>query len=309
MQVAHKGKYKDKYKANRLTLGDRVFDILNIIILGFIALLIFYPLWYVLIASVMDPNIVNSGRILIFPGPGEWFTGGYERIVSYSKVWVGYKNTIIYTVVGTIISLLLTIPTGYVLSRKDMTGQRAITLLFSFTMFFQGGMIPTYLLIKNMGMLDTIWSIVLPGGISVWNLIICRTFFQNNLPNELLEAAHIDGCNDFRFFFQMALPLSSTIIAVMLLFYATAMWNSYFQAMLYLSNADKQPLQIVLRDLILINQVQNMVQDASEVVWRQKLADQLKYAVIIVAALPLLIAYPFVQKYFAKGVMIGAIKG
>lgn len=298
-----------KNTAIRMTAGDRVFDTFIIILLGFIALLIFYPLWYVLIASVMDPNIVNSGRILIFPGPGEWFTGGYERIVTYSRIWVGYKNTIIYTVLGTAISLVLTIPTGYVLSRKDMTGNRVITLLFSFTMFFQGGMIPTYLMIKNMGMLDTIWSIVLPTGISVWNLIICRTFFQSNLPNELLEAAHIDGCSDFRFFFQMAIPLSSTIIAVMVLFYATAMWNSYFQAMLYLSDTDKQPLQIVLRDLILINQVNNMVQDASEVVWRQKLADQLKYAVIIAAALPLLIAYPFVQKYFAKGVMIGAIKG
>ena len=293
----------------KLTPADRIFEIFNVCFLGLLALVIIYPLWYILIASVTDPNVVNSGKLLLLPSRATWFTGGYEKILSYKPLWSGYKNTIIYTVLGTVISILFTIPTGYVLSRKDMAGVGGITLLFTFTMFFQGGMIPTFLLIQNIGIYDTIWAIVLPGAISVWNLIICRTFFQNNLPNELLEAAIIDGCDDFTFFFRMALPLSSTIIAVMVLFYSTAMWNSYFQAMIYLKDESRMPIQIVLRNLILINQVNNMSQDVSDIMYRQKLAEQLKYGIIIVAALPLLCFYPFVQKYFAKGVMIGAIKG
>ena len=292
-----------------ISVADRCFEVFNTLFLTLLALVIIYPLWYILIASVTDPAVVNTGKMLLIPTPDTWFTGGYERILSYTPLWSGYVNTVKYTVLGTAISIFATIPTGYVLSRNDMAGANPITFLFTFTMFFQGGMVPTYLLIKNIGLYDTIWAIVLPSAVSVWNLIICRTFFQSNIPRELLEASVIDGCDDFKFFFKIVLPLSSTIIAVMVLFYSTAMWNSYFSALIYLADDDKMPLQMVFRNLILINQVTGMTQDVTEMMWRQKLAEQLKYGIIIVAALPLLCFYPFVQKYFAKGVMIGAIKG
>lgn len=292
-----------------VSLADRVFEVFNTLFLTVLAIVIIYPLWYILVASVTDPAVVNTGKMLLIPTPETWFAGGYDRIFDYSPLWLGYKNTIYYTVLGTLISVAVTIPTGYVLSRRDLVGGSKFMLLFTFTMFFQGGLVPTYLLVRNLGLYDTVWAITLPGAISVWNLIVCRTFFASSLPNELLEASVIDGCNDFGFFFRIALPLSSTIIAVMVLFYATAIWNSYFSALIYLADDKKMPLQIVLRNLILINQVTGITQDVTDIVWRQKLAEQLKYGVIIVAALPLLCLYPFVQKYFAKGVMIGAIKG
>lgn len=289
------------------SISDRVFDIFNIIIMILVCICIAYPLYFVVVASFTDPVIVNSGKILLYPE--KLFMGGYERILRYTPLWRGYINTLQYTVVGTIVSIIFTLPCAYALSRDDMAGRRPLMFLFTFTMFFSGGIIPLYLVIQKIHIYNTIWAMVLPSAVSVYNLIVCRTFFESTLPKELLEASHLDGCTDYGFFFRVALPLSSTIIAVMVLFYATAMWNQFMNALMFLGDANKMPLQVILRNLILINQASAMTTDASEMIMRQKLAEQLKYGVIVVSALPLLICYPFLQKYFAKGVMVGAVKG
>ncbi|MFV0400216.1 MAG: carbohydrate ABC transporter permease [Oscillospiraceae bacterium] len=289
------------------TLSDRIFDIFNFFIMLIVCICIAYPLWFVLVASFTDPDVVNQGKLLILPF--DPFIGGYERILAYTPLWKSYWNTIVYTVVGTLVSLATTIPCAYSLSRTDMVGRRPMMFLFTFTMFFSGGIIPLYLVIQNINIYNTIWAMVLPSAVSVYNLIVCRSFFDSSIPAELLEASKLDGCSDFGFFFKIVLPLSSTIIAVMILFYGTAMWNQFMNALMFMQDQDRMPLQVILRNLILINQASNLSSDASEVIMRQKLAEQLKYAVIVVSALPLLVAYPFLQKYFTKGVMIGAVKG
>ena len=288
------------------SVGDHIFNVLNTILMILISLVIIYPLWYVILASITDPAIVNTGRFLLLPTG--LYTAGYVEAFDYPQLWNGYRNNIIYTVVGVIVALFATIPGAYALSRRDMAGRRGIMFLFTFTMFFNGGMIPLYLVIQNIHIYNTLWAIVLPIGVSVYNLIVCRSFFESNLPLELLEAAKLDGCSDFGFFFKIAIPLSSTIIAVMVLFYATGLWNMYFNALMYLQDQDKMPLQVVLKDLINSNQLM-AGSSGAEMAERQKLVDQLKYVIVTLAAFPLVIVYPFVQKYFAKGVMVGAVKG
>ncbi len=288
------------------SVGDHIFNVLNTILMILISLVIIYPLWYVILASITDPAIVNTGRFLLLPTG--LYTAGYVEAFDYPQLWNGYRNNIIYTVVGVIVALFATIPGAYALSRRDMAGRRGIMFLFTFTMFFNGGMIPLYLVIQNIHIYNTLWAIVLPVGVSVYNLIVCRSFFESNLPLELLEAAKLDGCSDFGFFFKIAIPLSSTIIAVMVLFYATGLWNMYFNALMYLQDQDKMPLQVVLKDLINSNQLM-AGSSGAEMAERQKLVDQLKYVIVTLAAFPLVIVYPFVQKYFAKGVMVGAVKG
>lgn len=290
-----------------MSKGDRVFTIINAIIMILVCIVVVYPLYYVLLASVTDPVVVNSGKLLLYPEA--WYTEGYVTTLEYGPLWTAYKNTIVYTVVGTVVSLICTIPAGYALSRMDLVGRKPIMFLFTFTMFFSGGMIPLYLTIQQLNIYNTIWAMVLPVAVSAYNLIVCRSFFDTSVPIELLEAAKIDGCSDFGFFFKIAIPLSKTIIAVMTLFYATAMWNQFFNALMYLQDYDKMPLQVVLRDLVLMNQANQMGSSGAEMVTRQKLAEQLKYCIVVVAAFPLLCIYPFLQKYFAKGVTIGAVKG
>lgn len=294
-------------KKMKMSKGDRVFTIINAIIMILVCIVVVYPLYYVLLASVTDPVVVNSGKLLLYPEA--WYTEGYITTLEYGPLWTAYKNTIVYTVVGTVISLICTIPAGYALSRMDLVGRKPIMFLFTFTMFFSGGMIPLYLTIQQLNIYNTIWAMVLPVAVSAYNLIVCRSFFDTSVPIELLEAAKIDGCSDFGFFFKIAIPLSKTIIAVMTLFYATAMWNQFFNALMYLQDYDKMPLQVVLRDLVLMNQANQMGSSGAEMVTRQKLAEQLKYCIVVVAAFPLLCIYPFLQKYFAKGVTIGAVKG
>ena len=286
---------------------DRIFTIINAVIMILVCIVVIYPLYYVLLASVTDPVVVNSGKLLLYPEA--WYTEGYVTTLEYGPLWTAYKNTIVYTVVGTVVSLICTIPAGYALSRMDLVGRKPIMFLFTFTMFFSGGMIPLYLTIQQLHIYNTIWAMVLPVAVSAYNLIVCRSFFDTSVPIELLEAAKIDGCSDFGFFFKIAIPLSKTIIAVMTLFYATAMWNQFFNALMYLQDYDKMPLQVVLRDLVLMNQANQMGSSGAEMVTRQKLAEQLKYCIVVVAAFPLLCIYPFLQKYFAKGVTIGAVKG
>ena len=291
----------------RQSAGDRAFNIVNAVVMTLITVVIVYPLYYVLLASITDPVIVNSGKLLFYP-ESPYFEG-YARAFDYAPLWTGYGNTLKYTVVGTAVALLCTIPAGYALSRMDLPGRRVIMFLFTFTMFFSGGIIPLYLVIKSLHMYDTIWAIVLPVAVSAYNLIVCRSFFDTGIPTEMLEAARIDGCTDFKFFFRIVIPLSSTIIAVMCLFYATALWNMFFNPLMFLSGKENMPLQVVLRDLVLMNKSTSMTNNAEEIAMRQKLVEQLKYCIVVLAAAPLLIVYPFLQKYFAKGVMVGAVKG
>lgn len=289
--------------------SDRRFDIINNIILGIIAIIVLYPLYFVLVASVTDPMVVNSGTLLLYPT--KWYTKGYEKIFAYRSLWMGYKNSLIYMVLGTTINLVVTIPSAYALSRKDFVGRGLLLKLFAFTMFFSGGLVPSYIINTSLGLQNNLWAMILPGALSVWNLMIARTFFESTLPLELLDAAHIDGCNDFYFFFKMAIPLSKALLAVIALYYAVGHWNGYFHALIYLNDEDMFPLQLVLRNLLIINQVKSssMTSDLQNMADKIRLAEQLKYGIIVVSSLPLLILYPFLQRFFTKGVLVGSIKG
>lgn len=259
---------KKKQGSIRQSAGDRAFNAVNAVVMTIVTLAIVYPLYYVLLASITDPVVVSSGKLLLYP-EAPYFEG-YERALNYAPLWTGYGNTLKYTVVGTAIALFCTIPAGYALSRIDLPGRRVLMFLFTFTMFFSGGIIPLYLVVRQLNMYDTIWAVVLPVAVSAYNLIVCRSFFDTGIPNELLEAAKIDGCNDFKFFFRIVLPLSSTIIAVMCLFYATALWNMFFNPLMFLSGKENMPLQVVLRDLVLLNQANSITSSAEEIAMRQK---------------------------------------
>lgn len=292
----------------RKTKGDFVFDIINYTLLTGSMLLILYPLYFVLIASFSDPNLIYSGEIWLFP---KGLTlDGYERIFADSTIWIGYGNSLLYAVVGTAISVTITLMAAYPLARKDLIGRGAIMWFFMFTMFFGGGLIPTYLLIKDLNMINTIWALVVPGAAGVFNIIIVRTFFQSTIPDEMREAAFIDGCSNTRFFLSMVLPLSKPIIAVMVLYHVVGFWNGFFDAMIYLNEESKYPLQLVLRNILVQNQVNsNMMIDVESYAAKLRVTELIKYGVIIIASLPLLVLYPFLQRYFVKGAMIGSIKG
>jgi len=287
--------------------ADRVFDGLDYILLTIAFLLVAYPLYFVVIASVSDPIAVYEGRVILYPIKPT--LEGYARIFSYESLFTGYKNTIIYTLIGTSINVVMTVTAGYALSRKELVGRNVMMMGVMFTMIFSGGMIPNYLLVRSLGLYNTMWALILPGAVSTWNLIVCRTFFQQNIPDELREAADLDGCGDTAFFLRVVLPLSASIIAVMVLFYAVSHWNSYYNALIYLSSTSKYPLQLVLRNILIVNTLDDMVNDVSTQAAQQRMGDLIKYGMIIVSSLPLLILYPFLQKYFVQGVMIGAIKG
>ena len=293
----------------RLTRSDLLFDAIILTIMVIVCIIILYPLYFIVIASFTHPDIVNRGGLLLWPS--ELFLGGYRRILQYDQLWVGYRNSLVYMIVGTFINLLVTIPAGYALSRSDLPWRRMLMLVFTFTMFFSGGLIPTFLLVVNLGMQDTMWALILPGALSVWNLIVTRSFFEGSMPGEMLDAALIDGCSDFKYFFFIVLPLSKVIIAVIGLFYAVAHWNSFFPALIYLNNPNLFPLQLILRNLLIVHQIAQgaMIPDPMGMAHRLALAEQMRFGVIVVAALPLLMIYPFIQKYFTQGVMIGAIKG
>jgi putative aldouronate transport system permease protein len=288
-------------------LPDRIFNIFNSMFLLFCLAIFIYPLIFVLSASFSSVDAMTSGRVWLWPVDITF--DGYFAVFNYNNIWLGYTNSLFYASVGTVISVVLTIMVGYALSRKDLKGRLAITFLFTFTMLFSGGLIPTYLVVRSLGMLDTRWAILLPNAIGVWNIIITRTFFQTTIPNELLEASRLDGASDYRFVWSVVLPLSSPIIAVISLFYAVGQWNSYFPALMYLRSEHLYPLQIFLRDALIQNQ--NLIASL-DIELQLKLADiseLMRYSIIIVASVPVLLLYPFVQKYFVKGLMIGAIKG
>ncbi|MFV0502400.1 MAG: carbohydrate ABC transporter permease [Lachnospirales bacterium] len=295
-------------KAIKLSRGDKIFIKVNTLLMVLIVVIMVYPLYYIVLASITEPTVVNTGKLLLLPT--KIYIEGYKAAFEYERLYTGFLWSTIYTVIGTGISMALTVPAGYALSRKDLKGRNMVMFLFVFTMFFNGGMVPTYMLVNGLGLIDSIWAIVFPGALSVYNMIVIRTFFQTNLPDEVLEAAKIDGCSDFRFFWCIAIKLSAAIVAVMVLFYAVSIWNSYFNAMMYLNTRSRMPLQIVLRDLLILNTVSGEVQlNATETMDRMMRADQLKYCVIIISTIPMMVMFPFVQKHFKNGVMIGSIKG
>lgn len=293
---------------SRITLSDKAFDILNKIFITVLVAVIVYPLIFVISASISDPLAVSSGRMWLWPVDITF--EGYKRVFSDSSIWIGYKNTIIYTVVGTIIHLMLLLPAAYSLSR-NISGRKYILWIILFTMLFSGGLIPTYLVVKNLGMLNTMWALVIPGVVGAWSILVARAFFQQTIPDQLVEAAKIDGASDFRIFIRIVLPLSLPIIAVMALFHAVNLWNQYFNALIYLSDREKFPLQLILREILVVNQMQldqASGEETESLVEQVRTAGLIKYAVIIISSLPLLIAYPFLQRFFVQGVLIGSIK-
>ena len=307
-----KEKYNMKTKPVKRCREDVIFDTVIFIILTLILFVVAYPLYWVIISSFSDPTAVSAGKVLLRP---IGFTlKGYAEVFKNSQVMRGFFNSIVITFVGVCVNLAVTLPTAYALSRDNFSGKKPITVFYMITMFFGGGMIPTYLVVKNMQLLNTIWALVLPGCLSVYNMIVARTFFKSNISEELYEAGEIDGCTQSRFFFQIALPLSKAIIAIMVLYYGVGHWNSYFSALLYISDQDKYPLQLVLRNILITNQTA-LSQTATTAAARaalqeqQQLIDVMKYSLIIISSVPVLIMYPLVQKHFVKGVMIGSVKG
>ena len=295
------------------TRADKIFLIFVYVFLAISLLIVLYPLIYIISASISNPHLVNSGEMWLLP-KGITFEG-YRTLLGNSSIWRGYLNTIYYTVLGTSINLFVTLPCAYALSREDFYGRRAFTNFMLVTMFLSGGLIPSYLLIRSLGMLNTVWALVIPGAVSVYNVVVTRTFFQSTIPREMEEAAIVDGCSDFRLFMQIVLPLSTPIIAVMALFYGVGHWNSFFNALIYLSDRSMYPLQMILREILILqdmssNTVNNVTSEMANMLYsKQQLAQVIKYGVMIVSSLPVIIVYPFLQKYFVKGMMVGSIKG
>jgi putative aldouronate transport system permease protein len=290
----------------RETGVDRVFMIVvYLLLLTFLAVVV-VPLLYILASSFSDPGAVSSGRVLLWPVDPT--LRGYQVTLSDPQVLTGFANSVFYTAVGTLISVTLTVAIAYPLSRTDFVGGGLITRLVVFTMLFAGGVIPTYLVVQSLGMLDTRWALLLPQAVGVWQVIIARTYFRYSIPNELLEAAEMDGASDLRVLWSIVLPLAKPMLAVIALMYAIAQWNSYFDALLYLKSDDLYPLQLILRNILILNQEGGGLGD-TEALERQQLADLLKYSLIVVSTVPVLLIYPFVARYFSKGIMIGAVKG
>lgn len=293
----------------RVKGADHAFHIINWLIVTAFFVVVAYPLIFVLSASVSSATAVIQGRVWLWP-EGINFEG-YRAVFQEKLVLTGYANSVFYTVVGTVLNVALTLLAAYPLSRKDFIDRKFFMALFVFTMMFNGGLIPTYILVKSLGMVDTRASLIIPTALGAWNVIITRTYFLTSLPDELLEAAQMDGCSDFRFLLKVALPLSAPIIAVITLFYAVNNWNQFFQALIYLKTQSKFPLQIVLREILIQNQeTANMTDmDVESLLLRQQLQELLKYSLIVVASLPLMLLYPFIQKYFVKGILVGSLKG
>ena len=293
-------KWKQKNRA------DRIFDVFNYLVLGLLGLMILYPLYFIVIASVSDPVAINNGQVRLLPMG--FNLDGYRKILEDGKIWTAYNNTVFYTVVGTSVNIILTMLIAYPLSRQNFFIRRGLMAFMMFTMYFQGGMIPTYLLIQKLNLYNTPWVMILLPAINVFNVIIATSNIRENIPNELYEAASIDGCSHFGFFFKMVLPLSKTIITVLVLYYGVAHWNEYMNGLIYLRDQSLQPLQIVLRNILMQNQVSAMG-DIDSILEQQKAAELIKYGLIIVSTLPVLVVYPFLQKHFNQGTMLGSVKG
>lgn len=288
------------------SLADRIFDIVNYTLLALVALAVLYPMYFIIVASFSDPVAINNGQVRFWPVG--FNTMGYEKIFENTKIWRSYSNTIFYTGVGTAINIILTLMLAYPLSRKKFFARKVLLLMVMFTMYFQGGMIPTYLWMNDLHLYNTPWVMVLLPAINVFNLIIAMNFISNNIPEELYEAASIDGCSHFTFFTRIILPLSKTIIVVLLLYYGVAHWNEFMNGLIYLRDEGLYPLQLTLRNILLQNQASGLG-DVDSIIEQQKAAELIKYGAIIVSTLPVLVIYPFLQKHFEKGVMVGSVKG
>ena len=302
-------------KSNNTTVktsyADKIFDIINVIVMIILLVIFVWPLWFIVIASVSNPNEVWSGNVLLWP---KGFTmAAYEAVIEYKSIWIGYRNTIFYTVVGTMINLVMTVCAAYPLSRKDFMPRNFFMFMFMLTMYFGGGLIPTYLIVNKLGMINTVWAMMIPGACSIYNVIITRTYFINSIPGSLKDAAELDGANSFQYLVKVVLPLSKPIIAVIALYYAVGHWNDYFTALIYINKTGLMPLQSFLRDLLMSNKLTmgNSMGglDAATAEAKMQLSQTLKYSAIIVSTVPVLCIYPFIQKYFVKGVMIGSVKG
>ena len=293
---------------SRQSRGDKIFNVINGLLIAVVLIMIIYPLWFVIIASVSDPAKVLGGQVILMPR--KFTLEGYRMVFRDPMIMTGYRNTLFYTVTGTAINLVMTILAAYPLSRKDWVGRGFFMGVLMFTMFFSGGIIPTYLMMNSLGMINTVWAMILPGAVSVYNTIIMRTFFINSIPSELQEAAQVDGCSNTRLLLQIVLPLSKQILAVMVLFYGVAHWNAFFNALIYLTESKRYPLQLVLRSILIQNTAsQDMLGDLDTMGSRVMMAETIKYALIIVSTLPMMVLYPFLQRFFEKGVMVGAVKG
>lgn len=294
-------------KFSKYSLQDKILVGTGYALIGLFVLAIIVPVIYIIVASFMDPvTLQNKGITFDF---SKWTATAYERVMTNSQIWVGFKNAVVYSVVFTVVSVAVTLLCAYPMSREDFRGRKFFNVIFMITMFFGGGLIPTYLLISNLGLLDSMWAVILPGAFSVWNMTIARTYYRG-IPQDLREAADVDGANELVFFFKILLPVCVPIIAVLALWQFVGMWNSYFDAMIYLNDSAKQPLQLVLRSILIQNQPEpGMIADMQSTAQRAQLAELLKYATIIISSLPLLVMYPFFQKYFDSGIMAGAVKG
>ena len=292
-------------------MNSRVVDWVASLLGGIVLVLTLYPLIYVLSASFSDPVSVTTGKVTLLPVQPT--LDGYATIFQYGPIWLGYRNTLFYTIVGTLINMAVTLPCAYALSRRDFVGRNVLSIFFAFTMFFSGGLIPTYLVVKQLKMLNTVWALLLPTAMSVWNMIIARTYFQNSIPAGLEEAATIDGCSNLKLFFQIILPLSQPIIAVLILYYAVGHWNEYFNALIYLNDQNIYPLQLILRNILLLDQMFDMMDSdpeaRQEMMRLLQMKESMKFGIIVLSTLPVMVLYPFLQKFFVTGVMIGAIKG
>lgn len=301
---------KTKIEKNRIKengFGDKFFGGAMIFLSVLCFLIILYPLWFVIIASISNSDLVNQGKVTFWPVDIRFY--GYQQVFTDARIWNGYKNTLIYVIGGTALNLAVTLPAAYALSRPDFKARNPIMLYFVFTMYFSGGLVPLYMTISSLGLISTKWILIVFLAVNTYNLIIARTFIQNSIPNDLYEAAILDGCSHFNYFFRVVLPLSKAIIAVEVLYYGVYHWNDYFNALVYNYNQSNEPLQMVLRRILLLNEAYASGNGGVQGGYGQSSADQVKYAVMIVSTVPILLVYPFVQKYFEKGVMIGAIKG
>ncbi|SOC08761.1 carbohydrate ABC transporter permease [Pseudobutyrivibrio ruminis] len=300
-------KKKKKSTFAKYSAGDKTFLLVGYVLLGLFVLAIIVPMVYIVIASFMDPITLQNQGITF--DLDKWTLTAYERVISNSQIWVGFRNAVIYSLLFTFLSVAITMLCAYPMSLDDFKGKKIFNVIFMITMFFGGGLIPTYLLISNLGLLDSMWAVILPGAFSVWNMIIARTYYKG-IPGELREAAEVDGANELTLFFKILLPVCTPVIAVLCLWQFVGMWNSYFDAMIYLNTASKQPLQLVLRAILIQNQPDaGMIADMQSTAERARLAELLKYSTIIISSLPLLVMYPFFQKYFDAGIMVGSVKG
>ena len=296
-----------KTKVRSGSLVDRIFGVVVITLSIITFLIILYPLWFVMIASVSNSNLVNLGKVTFLPRDIRLY--GYQQIMEDARIWKGYANTILYVVAGTLLNIAITMPAAYALSRPDFKARGKIMFYFVFTMFFSGGLVPLYMTVSSLGLISSKTILVIMVAINTYNLIIARTFIETSIPHDLYEAAVLDGCSHFTYFWKVVVPLSKAVIAVLILYYAVFHWNDYFNALIFNSDKSNEPLQIVLRRILLLNEAFSGGSGGVQGGYAQSSADQVKYAVIIVSTIPILCVYPFVQKYFEKGVMIGAVRG